>query len=63
MNNESEIHELQFGDGPWREVSQSEYLAAERAAGFRPKPGCGPYVTGSFSHGEMRGRHRTATEA
>lgn len=33
---------------PEREVSAEEWLAAERAAGFVPKPTCGPFATGGF---------------
>lgn len=34
----------------WREVTQDEYIQAERVAGFHPKPGCGPFATAGF-HG------------
>lgn len=30
------------------EITQEEYIKFERAAGFYPKPGCGPVVTGFF---------------
>lgn len=40
---------LTRGDGPKLEVTQDEFLAAERLAGFVPKPGCGPASTGGFS--------------
>ena len=33
----------------WTKVTKDEWLAAESRAGFRPKPGCGPYATGGFS--------------
>jgi peptidyl-tRNA hydrolase, PTH2 family len=49
-------HLLTLGDGPEREVSQSEWLSAERAAGFHHKPGLGPYATGGFSANGVRGR-------
>lgn len=37
------------GNTPEREVTQEEYVRAERSAGFHPKPGCGPTATASFS--------------
>lgn len=43
---------LKDGPGkPWREVTETEYVAAERAAGFQPKPEMpdGTHATGSFS--------------
>lgn len=43
----------------WVEVSQDEWIAAERAAGFRPKPGCGPLATGGFSSGNVSGTYTT----
>lgn len=33
----------------WQEVTQERFVAAERAAGFIPKPGLGPVATGGFS--------------
>ena len=35
-------------DSEWKEVTQAEFVKAERAAGFHPKPGCGPVATGGF---------------
>lgn len=40
-------------DGEERQVSREEWVQAERAAGFRPKPGLGPEATGSFSSSAM----------
>lgn len=49
-----------FGD---REVSRSEYIAAERAAGFRPKSGNDDdLATGSFSGGGIEGRVEHVTD-
>lgn len=42
-------------DPIWQEVTEQEFVNAERAAGFYPKPGCGPVATGSFSAGGQRG--------
>jgi hypothetical protein len=39
----------------WQEVTEQEFVNAERGAGFRPKPGCGPVATGAFSAGGQRG--------
>lgn len=39
----------------WQEVTQEEFVAAERGAGFYPKHGCGPVATSSFSAGGQRG--------
>jgi hypothetical protein len=40
----------------WQEVTEQEFVNAERGAGFYPKPGCGPVATGGFSAGGQRGR-------
>ena len=40
----------------WTEVTLEQYCAAERNAGFRPKPGCGPTATASFSSGNTHGK-------
>lgn len=40
----------------WNEVTQKAFVNAERAAGFHPKPGCGPVATGGFSGAGMVGR-------
>ena len=37
------------------EVTQEEFIQAERSAGFRPKPGCGPVATGGFDSGALSG--------
>jgi len=50
------------GEGPEREVTQDEYVATERSAGFRPKPGCGPEATASFSSGRLSGRVEYVTD-
>lgn len=39
----------------WQEVTEQEFVAAERGAGFYPKYGCGPVATGGFSAGGQRG--------
>lgn len=31
------------------EITQEQFISAERANGFHPKPGCGPCATGGFS--------------
>ncbi|EFU5438376.1 hypothetical protein HT774_004154 [Salmonella enterica] len=41
-----------FGE---KEVTQEEFISAERAAGFYPKSGSG-VATGGFSCGDIRGR-------
>lgn len=40
------------------EVTQDEFVRAERGAGFRPKPGLGPVATGGFTSGGITGRVR-----
>ena len=45
-----------FYEEEWTEVSQDEFIRAERHAGFRPKYGTGPVATGGFSGGGMKGR-------
>jgi hypothetical protein len=47
---------LQLGNGPEREVTESEFIAAEQACGFYPKVGCGPIATSGFSMGDVHGR-------
>lgn len=47
---------LSEGDRPEIEVDQGRFVQAERNAGFRPKPGCGPAATGGFSNGRVSGR-------
>lgn len=46
--------------GSWEteytEVTQEEFIRAERAAGFHPKYGCGPCATGGFSSGSVSGK-------
>ncbi len=44
-----------FYDDEWTEVTQEEFIRAERHAGFRPK-GSSPVATGGFSGGGYRGR-------
>lgn len=58
---EHSIYFLRFGNGPEREVTEEEFIAVERSAGFYPKAGCGPLATGGFSKGDVSGRieHRT----
>mgnify|MGYP001562460708 CR=1 FL=1 len=41
---------------PWQEATLEQFVQAERGAGFRPKPGCGPIATGGFSSGSVEGR-------
>lgn len=43
-------------DGIERETDARGFLDMERSCGFRPKPGCGPFATGGFSHGTRSGR-------
>jgi len=60
----SERYYLQLaGVSDWIEVSQEKFVQAERAAGFRPKPGCGPVATGGFSNGSVCGRVAYETPA
>lgn len=40
----------------YQEVTQEEFVQAERSAGFRPKPGCGPCATAGFSSGSISGK-------
>ena len=46
----------------WGEATQQQFVAAERAAGFHPKAGCGPVATGGFSGGGVRGRIEYAAD-
>ena len=39
----------------WTEVTEEEFIKAERSAGFRPKYGDG-VATGGFSNGSISGR-------
>lgn len=41
---------LRENKGAWREVSEAEYIAAERRAGFIPDPYCGPLATAGFGY-------------
>ncbi|KKL77822.1 hypothetical protein LCGC14_2031030 [marine sediment metagenome] len=43
-------------DDEWKEVTQDKWVAVERLAGFRPKPGLGPEATGGFSDGGWSGK-------
>jgi hypothetical protein len=47
---------IAFGDGPEREVTRAEFIAAEQTAGFRSKFGPGTVATGGFSGSGIRGR-------
>lgn len=38
-----------------REVDAEAFIAMERACGFHPKPGCGPFATAGFSSHGMDG--------
>ena len=46
--------------GAWAEVSEEEFILAEREAGFVPKSGCGPLATAGFGingpQGSMDGK-------
>jgi len=33
----------------WTEISEEQFIKAEHAAGFWPKPDCGPVATAGFS--------------
>ena len=46
------LSHLAFGE---KEVTQAEFIRAERAAGFYPKSGSG-VATGGFSYGDICGR-------
>ncbi len=52
---------LRLGDGDPHEVTRDEWLAAERAAGFRPKGGGPGPATFSWGTGYMDG-YRTPRE-
>jgi hypothetical protein len=39
---------LRYNRGPWEQVSETEFIVAEREAGFIPKAGCGPLATAGF---------------
>ena len=39
----------------WEEVTQEQFIQAERAAGFYPKHGCGSVATAGFSGGSVMG--------
>ncbi len=39
----------------WQEVTQEEFVQAERAEGFYPKPGCGPVATSGFGGRSQEG--------
>lgn len=47
---------LRLGDNPELEVTEAEFIAAERAAGFFPKTGCGPLATAGFGSNHVLGR-------
>ena len=47
---------LRISGLPWTEVSEVKFVEAERAAGFYPKPGCGPVATAGFSSGVVEGK-------
>jgi len=47
----------------YEEVTEVQYIEAERAAGFFPKPGCGPIATGGFSRGSVSGKVEYVEEA
>lgn len=50
-------HFLRFGDGPWKEVTQEEWISAERSAGFHPKgEDRGQYATAGFGGNHVNGR-------
>lgn len=49
-------------DPIWQEVTEDQFVNAERGAGFRPKPGCGPVATGGFSSGGQSGRTVSRSE-
>lgn len=50
-----EQYYLQLGEGPQQRVSEEEFIAAERAAGFRSKFGEDHVATGGFFSGVIRG--------
>jgi len=47
---------LRILEHPEVEVTEEEFIRAERATGFWPKADCGPVATGGFSAGVFRGR-------
>jgi hypothetical protein len=40
----------------WRQVTEDEFIAAERRAGFIPQAGCGPIATAGFGDGKVEGK-------
>lgn len=42
----------------YREVTEDQFVTAERQAGFYPKPGCGPVATSGFSGHGVSGQVR-----
>ena len=40
----------------YTEVTEKEFVRAEGAAGFHPKPGLVPVATGGFSSGNISGK-------
>jgi len=50
-----------FYEETWKEVSQEEFVRAERHAGFRPK-GKSPVATGGFFGGGLQGRVQLVKE-
>lgn len=44
----SERYYLRRDRGKWYEVTQDEFIHAEREAGFIPKADCGPLATAGF---------------
>lgn len=47
---------LSIANGPEQEVTQEQFIEAERDAGFYPKPGCGPIAIDEFESGIITGR-------
>lgn len=45
---------LREGGGAWKEVTESEFIQAERRAGFFPKPECGPVATSGFGNSLLK---------
>ena len=46
----------------WSEVTERQFITAERAAGFRPKGGGDGLATGGFSGSGVRGRIEMVSE-
>ena len=56
MTEGKERYWLRVSSLPWQEATAKQFIEAERAAGFHPKFGCGPFATSGFSGNGVAGR-------